>query len=46
MSQTEKAIKDLLIKLLDDKFYGKITVNYKDGKIVNVVKEESIKLVL
>jgi len=31
-------------KLIDNKFYGKLTVSFEAGKVVHLKKEESIKL--
>ena len=35
---------DIIKELMGKRFYGKITINFQNGKIVNCVKEESIKL--
>ena len=36
----------LLIKLgvINDTYYGTLTIKFQNGKIVNCIKEESIKL--
>jgi hypothetical protein len=36
---------ELIKALIEAKFYGKVTINFQNGKIVNCVKEESIKLI-
>ena len=35
---------NILKKLIIDKFYGKITITFENGKIVHVEKRESIKV--
>lgn len=37
---------DILIKLglIDETYYGSLTIKIQNGKIVNCIKEESIKL--
>lgn len=35
---------EIIKALIQRNFYGKLTINFQGGKIVNVVKEESIKL--
>jgi len=35
---------EFIKELMNKGFYGKITINFQNGKIVNCVKEESIKL--
>lgn len=42
-TQTIKAISELLEKL-GPSFWGTITIRVQKGKLVNVVKEESIKI--
>ena len=42
-AKTIKAISELLQEL-DTSFWGAITIRIQEGKLVNVVKEESLKI--
>ncbi len=46
MKDSKMLLIHLLIKLglIHDKFYGKLTFDFQDGKVVHYVKEESGKL--
>ena len=39
-----KKLVDLIQGLIDKKFYGKLTISFEAGNIVNIKKEESIKI--
>ena len=42
--QTIKAISQLLKEELDSSYWGAITLRVQKGEVVNIVKEQSIKL--
>lgn len=44
MSDQAKKIIDLLKKLTENRFYGKLELKFREGKITHVTKEESIKM--
>ena len=44
MDDKLKKIAEMLFLLCRGNFYGKLTINFQNGKIVNCVKEESIKI--
>lgn len=39
-----KKIWDMIVILIENKFYGSVVIKFESGEIVNVRKEESIKL--
>ncbi len=44
MEKEMKVLIDYLLKLTQIDFYGKLTVSYEKGKIVNIKKEENLKI--
>lgn len=44
MREKFKELCDLISDLMKGEFYGSLTINFQSGKIVNVEKNESIKL--
>lgn len=38
-----KPLWKFLVKLVEGKFWGKVTVHFEDGKPVRAIKEESVK---
>lgn len=39
-----KKLWDIFILLIENKFYGSVVIKFENGIIVNIKKEESIKL--
>lgn len=37
-------IAELILRLIENKFYGRLEIKFESGKIVHCKKEESIKL--
>ncbi len=44
MNDSLKKLVNLLFELAKNGFYGKFTISFQNGKIINCVKEESFKL--
>ena len=44
MSDKCKKLYDMLKNLIDEKYFGKIVIVFNSGKIVHIIKEESLKL--